>query len=82
MDSNHRYPAPKAGAIAARRHPVQCAIIWIMDVRVNGIIVEKLKNYYPDRIRFLKEEDPYRLGGSLPVPYHCDALCFDNRQTG
>ena len=21
MDSNHRYPAPKAGAIAARRHP-------------------------------------------------------------
>lgn len=60
MDSNHRYPAPKAGAIAARRHPVQCAIIWIMDVRVNGIIVEKLKNYYPDRIRFLKEEDPYR----------------------
>ena len=60
MDSNHRYPAPKAGAIAARRHPVQCAIIWIMDKPVNAIIVEKLRNFYPERIRFIKEEDPYR----------------------
>ena len=59
MDSNHRYPAPKAGAIAARRHPVQGGIIGIMDNNVNTIwkILDKIS---PKEISFIEESDPWR----------------------
>ena len=59
MDSNHRYPAPKAGAIAARRHPVQGGIIWIMENNVNTIW-EILDKNFPENISFIDEPDPWR----------------------
>ena len=59
MDSNHRYPAPKAGAIAARRHPVRWSIIRKMNDRVNTIW-KYLEKIYPEKIFFISEEDPWR----------------------
>ena len=59
MDSNHRYPAPKAGAIAARRHPVQWGIIRKMENTVNTIW-ERLDASYPERISIITEPDPCR----------------------
>ena len=59
MDSNHRYPAPKAGAIAARRHPVRGCIIRKMDNTVNTIW-KKLDENAPREISFITENDPWR----------------------
>ncbi len=59
MDSNHRYPAPKAGAIAARRHPVRGGIIRKMDNTVNKLW-KILDNFSPEEISFIHEEDPWR----------------------
>ena len=59
MDSNHRYPAPKAGAIAARRHPVRGCIIGKMNKAVNTIW-KILEENAPEEISFLPEPDPWR----------------------
>ena len=60
MDSNHRYPAPKAGAIAARRRPVTER--EYMENRYDGqlIIFRIIDEYYPEDISFLPVISPFR----------------------
>ena len=62
MDSNHRYPAPKAGAIAARRRPVNMREFKVksMKASIEKEIIDTLFSYYPEEIEFISEKDPFR----------------------
>ncbi len=60
MDSNHRYPAPKAGAIAARRHPVNERDSRTKMESKSIDILKILDSYYPEKIEFIKKGDPFR----------------------
>ena len=60
MDSNHRYPAPKAGAIAARRHPEHEEDIKTKMDNKSIAIYNILDSSYPKEIRFIKQSDPFR----------------------
>ena len=73
MDSNHRYPAPKAGAIAARRHPVRWSIIRKMNDRVNTIW-KYLEKIYPEKISFITRCPSNRRIYKDLVPAHLSTL--------
>ena len=64
MDSNHRYPAPKAGAIAARRRPGQrrdCSgKADDSSIAARDRMWSILDGYYPGEISFLPVISPFR----------------------
>ena len=64
MDSNHRYPAPKAGAIAARRRPGQRGDCSVKEesasIASQKNIWKILDGHYPEKISFLPVVSPFR----------------------
>ncbi len=81
MDSNHRYSAPKADAIAARRHPeirvallpnlekvsshYQSGSFVLLSLVMDTKAFDMLSSIYPEDISFLKEDEPFRFLASV-----------------